>query len=233
MGHLRFRQALPILTLLLTIPPCNRTSAQNDIDTRLFRAINNGRSTILGSIINITDQTVEPVGVSLPVVFLGIGAAARDEETFDTGFLLAGSEIATSMITQSLKHLVSRERPYRRLRNVYVGHLTTSDEYSFPSGHTGNAFAIAALLTLRYPRLDVAVPAIAWAALIGYGRIYLGLHYPGDVMAGIVIGTGCSTIAYIFRERLLNIRREVLGDNFFVAFQPYQDGGEVRFSYVF
>lgn len=57
---------------------------------------------------------------------------------------------------------------------------------SFPSGHTAAAFAVAYVLSKRYPRL--ALPFYAVAALIGAARVYLGSHYPTDVLAGAVVG---------------------------------------------
>ncbi len=68
--------------------------------------------------------------------------------------------------------------------------------YSFPSGHTGNAFAVAMALTLMMKKKSVAIPAFILAFLIGISRLYLCVHYPTDVLAGIVVGCLCGVGGY-------------------------------------
>lgn len=74
--------------------------------------------------------------------------------------------------------------------------------YSFPSGHATVAFACAGVLALAVPRLRV--PLYALAALIAFSRVYVGVHYPGDVIAGAVLGIG---IAIALRKLAGALRR--------------------------
>jgi undecaprenyl-diphosphatase len=64
--------------------------------------------------------------------------------------------------------------------------VSPSDQFSFPSGHTAAAFVIATLISHFFPAL--LVPVYFWAFLMGVSRIYLGVHYPTDILAGLVIG---------------------------------------------
>jgi undecaprenyl-diphosphatase len=78
-------------------------------------------------------------------------------------------------------------------------------ERSFPSGHAQAAFGTATYVSLVYPRL--AVPAAVVAVLIGVSRIYLGVHFPIDVLAGALLGIGFSVCGFLLRRRALAAHR--------------------------
>lgn len=109
-------------------------------------------------------------------------------------------------ITYGLKALLSRERPYNILKNLNTFDIVLKD-YSFPSGHTSASFAIATIIAFNMPKLSIFVFSIA--LIIGISRIYLGVHYPTDVAAGIIVGIGsaASTHAFLldFIQRIMNI----------------------------
>jgi membrane-associated phospholipid phosphatase len=80
--------------------------------------------------------------------------------------------------------------------------VETPSTYSFPSGHATVSFACATVLALAVPRLRV--PLFVLAVLISYSRVYLGVHYPGDVLAGAVLGVA---IAIALRTLAAALRR--------------------------
>jgi undecaprenyl-diphosphatase len=84
-----------------------------------------------------------------------------------------------------IKQAVKRDRPCEILDGV-EGRVTPADQFSFPSGHTAAAFLVATLLGNAYPYLFPV--ACAWALAVGFSRIYLGVHYPSDVVAGMLLG---------------------------------------------
>jgi undecaprenyl-diphosphatase len=92
------------------------------------------------------------------------------------------------------KRWVKRVRPFGALPGVQ-GRVRPQDTFSFPSGHTAAAFVMATLLGHAHPWLFPA--AGLWATAVGFSRIYLGVHYPTDVMAGIALGvtSACCGIA--------------------------------------
>lgn len=92
----------------------------------------------------------------------------------------------SQIIVQILKRSLGRERPYNVLKNINTFGIILKD-YSFPSGHTTAGFSIAMTLALNYSYL--IIPVLMLAVIVGISRMYLGVHYPTDVGAGIIIGT--------------------------------------------
>ncbi|MBT1065873.1 phosphatase PAP2 family protein [Bowmanella sp. Y26] len=91
-----------------------------------------------------------------------------------------------------LKKLFKRTRPCDLLRN-FNAHISPSDKFSLPSGHTAAAFLMASLIAHYYPLF--ALPVYAWASTIGLSRVLLGVHYPSDILAGICLGMTISVFS--------------------------------------
>ncbi len=85
-----------------------------------------------------------------------------------------------------MKQKIRRSRPFHTLDGVQR-RVVPHDSFSFPSGHTAAAFIMAGLVGYFFPLLGI--PAYAAASLISFSRIYLGVHYPTDILAGIVLGS--------------------------------------------
>lgn len=85
-----------------------------------------------------------------------------------------------------LKKIFSRPRPYIVMPEARTGKQLFKD-YSFPSGHSTAGFSLAVSYALVFPLL--ALPLVTLACLVGISRMYLGQHYPTDVLAGGVLGT--------------------------------------------
>lgn len=100
-----------------------------------------------------------------------------------------------------LKNIFTRERPYIKHKDI-SNLMLPPDKFSFPSGHTAGAFAMAITFWYFYPVLFV--PFLVLAVLIAASRMYLGLHYPSDVLAGIVLGYGSARLA-VFLILLIDI----------------------------
>ena len=106
-------------------------------------------------------------------------------------------------VSQLLKIAIQRTRPALAYPTiVYEAEPIGSATYSFPSGHTTLAFTYATTLTLQYKKWYVAVPAYLWAGSVGYSRMYLGKHYPSDVLAGAVLGTICTLLSDKLNKKL-------------------------------
>ena len=105
-------------------------------------------------------------------------------------FLLAGvAAFAMELpLYKLIKNCVKRDRPCEALMTVQR-RIVPSDRFSFPSGHTAGAIVMATLVSCFIPIL--ALPVFAWALLVGFSRVFLGVHYPTDILVGIAIGLLC------------------------------------------
>lgn len=77
--------------------------------------------------------------------------------------------------------------------------------YGFISSHAANSFGAVVLLSMIFRNKFFAVTSLLWAIVNCYSRIYLGVHYPGDILAGIISGTIIAVIIYIMINRILGI----------------------------
>lgn len=78
--------------------------------------------------------------------------------------------------------------------------------HSWPSGHTASAFAFSTAVGAGVPELDTALRLAATA--VAYSRVHTGVHFPGDVMAGALIGAGMGSLTYHLARRILPTRNE-------------------------
>ena len=103
-----------------------------------------------------------------------------------TGLLAFCFELPAFM---TLKKLIRRDRPFVKMPH-FQSAIQPHDKFSMPSGHTAAAFLMASLVSHCYP--EFAALAYCWAALIGISRVVLGVHYPGDILAGALLGCLCT-----------------------------------------
>ena len=130
-----------------------------------------------------------------------------------TGFICVAALLLTEITgNHILKPLFARVRPCDVNQAVQLL-IANPGGYSFPSGHTSASFAAASVLRFREKR-KVAVPALLLAALIGFSRMYLYVHYPTDIAGGILLGT---LMGYVYvqaadrikyRKNSINIERK-------------------------
>lgn len=103
-----------------------------------------------------------------------------------------------------LKRLVKRQRP---AQNNYAYNLLIKlpESFSFPSGHTTSSFAVLGIVWSMFPKYKLAVLLIA--VLISFSRIYLHVHYPSDVLGGIILGFLCAAITIQISPDMILIKR--------------------------
>ena len=103
--------------------------------------------------------------------------------------------IGLVVVNFTIKPLVSRPRPWLVIEN-FANLVPEHDPNSFPSGHTCAAFAAAMVWVRTLPQKRDRVIAAVMAVLMGLSRLYVGVHYPSDVLAGAVIGALCAWVIW-------------------------------------
>jgi len=124
-------------------------------------------------------------------------------------FFLVLAIFVTDQSCNLLKNTVQRLRPSHNTELVDQIHLIDypdgklyrGGKFGFPSSHAANSivFGFFVIFFLSAKRKWIIIAAICWAGLIGYSRIYLGVHYPGDLLGGYIIGT---LFAFLFGKLL-------------------------------
>ncbi len=165
----------------------------------------NVRNSFLSSVlIPITKSgDVGIIFIVLGIIFLCF------KRTRKTGIIFLMALVLNFIVNNLIiKNVIARERPFNVIENLIIL-IPPPGGYSFPSGHTSSAFAC--MITLFFTEKRFAPVGLVYALLMGFSRMYAGVHYPTDVICGAVVGTviACfSAIGYnYFMKRLNTIKK--------------------------
>lgn len=122
-------------------------------------------------------------------------------------YQLAFGTLTLWLVVELLKILIRRTRPYIKLDKIrIIGPRARG--YSFPSGHTSQSFFIAALIVNYYHTgIWISLCLFGIALLVGITRIYVGMHYPRDVLGGTILGSMWGTIGVIVNNYIWSVAR--------------------------
>ena len=162
----------------------------DSLDISLLRQINVNRIRALDDFFIFITQTGPIIAALIPLVFILFGFMKKNRKIWMKGFMIAAPYLLAVVLTNSVKAIVARPRPFSTFS--FIQKLSDGGSGSFPSGHTSDVFSIAVIVSVFFPRLGVIIPIFIWAILVGYSRMDLGVHYPTDVLSGAFVGVSSS-----------------------------------------
>ncbi len=137
-------------------------------------------TTIMKGITRLGDNGT--LWIVLTVLFLVLNKTRR------VGLTSAVALIITFLtVNLGIKNAVARTRPYEVIDGL-INLVEKQHDFSFPSGHSAHAFAVGVVILIMMPK-KFGVPIFIISILMAYSRLYIGVHYPSDVIAGALIGT--------------------------------------------
>jgi membrane-associated phospholipid phosphatase len=184
---------------LLCILVFGATYSQNS-GIEILRDINLNRNQSLDPFMRSLSQTTAAICVVVPVSLITYTFIKKDSTQKFNAITIGASVFTAASSVYLLKHIVNRTRPFVTYPDL--DRAISVHSASFPSGHTSNSFSLATSLSLSYPKWYVIAPSYLWASSVAYSRMHLGVHYPGDVLAGAFIGAGSAFICYKLNKLL-------------------------------
>ncbi len=115
--------------------------------------------------------------------------------------VLLSLAINACMTNLTLKDFFGRIRPFN-VNPEIVTLIKHPSSFSFPSGHTSGSFSAALVLFHMLPK-KLGVPAVVLATMIAFSRMYVGVHYPTDILGGIVVAIIASTVAILITKKVM------------------------------
>ncbi|MEI6348812.1 MAG: phosphatase PAP2 family protein [Bacteroidota bacterium] len=179
-------------TIILLVIALSAYSQNVDID--ILKAVNVERNKNFDAFFIAISDSVQFVAWLLPVGILLFAFLKRNIIVRNKGIFTAVVIVSQSLIATLIKLLIDRPRPFETYS--FIEKISVGGSPSFPSGHTSDAFAIALAMSIVFPKKWVIFPMFAWAIAVGYSRMFTGVHYPTDVLGGMLLGLIISAVWY-------------------------------------
>jgi undecaprenyl-diphosphatase len=196
------------------------------LDQQLLHSMNGSDSLFLDGMMRTISSGYTWIPLYLALLYIVI----RNNENMNQIMLIIGCSAICLVLSEGVadgiaKPLVERLRPtydpmIRGSVDIVDG-ITGPQPYGFFSAHAANTFGIALLFILIVRSRILSVTLVIWSLLNGYSRIYLGVHYPGDVICGLLWGSVSAIIAYIVYWR---VHRKIASPDNYISSQYTNTG---------
>lgn len=183
-------------------------------DEALVVALHGGNNLFLDNFVIVLTSAYTWIPLYIALLFLVI----KNNENWKKIFLIIGVLMGTIILSNILNNLIikpvfGRIRPFN---NPALHHLLplvkgyTAKGFSFYSSHTSNCFLILTFITLLVRNKTLSFFLLLWSLMIAWTRLYVGVHYPTDILIGILLGTLLAIIGYILYYKTYKITNEHL-----------------------
>ena len=166
----------------------------NQWDMAIFYLINQGTRNRLFDVAMPFVTDIDNWRIPLAVVWIGLILFGGKKGRLVAVLMVVCLALSDQLSSSILKPYFARTRPCKILENVHLL-VNCSNAFSFPSSHATNIFAQAALFSYFYRKLTI--PVLVFAVLIGYSRVYVGVHFPFDALFGAVVGIACTVVILV------------------------------------
>ena len=171
----------------------------NDIDSKLFLMLNGSDSAYWDAVMWIITKTVTWIPLLLVVVYVILKNCGWRQALLILVSMAIAVVLADQISSSIIKPFVMRWRPTHDVAlagSVDTVFSYTGGRYGFVSSHAANSFALFALLSLIFRSRLMTFWLFVWALITSYSRIYLGVHFPGDIVCGALLGLFIGWVTY-------------------------------------
>lgn len=187
----------------------------NSIDKQWLLALNNDYSSFWDNLMLLFSAKNTWIPFYAAILFVVVKNWKKDSWWIVVALILC-IVIADQTASGLLKNLVHRLRPSQdpSIKNmvVLVNGIHGGGLYGFVSSHAANSFGLALLTSLLFRNKTYTIAVFVWATLVSFSRIYLGVHYPGDVLGGAMVGALSALLVYCLLKKF---RPQLLSDSYF------------------
>lgn len=176
------------------------------LDTELFLWLNSHHSPAWDKIMWFISGKLEWI----PLYLLLLGYIIY-RYRWRTIAILIATAIAISLADQlsviAFKETFQRLRPSHNASIMHLVHIVNDYRgglYGFISNHAADSFTLACLMSLLFRKKYLAILLFAWASIVSYSRIYLGVHYPGDILGGAAFGMLIGWLTYVLYTKTMS-----------------------------
>ncbi|MCE5330717.1 MAG: phosphatase PAP2 family protein [Bacteroidales bacterium] len=177
----------------------------NSLDTELLLFVNGLHNSFFDELMYTFSQIFVWIPFYVSVLYLIIISHKKKDAIWVILSLVLCIVIADQVASGIIKEAVQRLRPSRNPALEGMIHIVngyTGGKYGFVSSHAANSFGFALLSSLVFKQKTYTAFVFIWAAIVSYSRIYLGVHYPFDILGGMVVGVMAALIVYFALKKL-------------------------------